>query len=236
MKRKSALLLAFFIFSLSHAFAHALWIETAASGQKGHVQEVKIYFGEYESNAPDSAKTWFSNLKDFSLLLTAPDGTVSVLKTAPGVLHYASSFIPEQDGQYTLSIVHEVKTIYENAKIEYYAFARVTVGTPVKAKTSFPARALLTISPEQALLKAGQWTAVQVNYHKKPFAKQKITVISPAGKAAPETGQDGKFILNAGQKGNYFLEAFAEEPTPGKLDGNAYEKVWHVATYFIAAG
>lgn len=232
MKTKISLLLLLIAFSVSSAFAHALWIETSSTGKKGQAQEVKVFFGEYESKEPDSAKKWFSNLKEFSLVLTAPNGTTKVLTATPDVLFFKTSFTPDQDGTYKLSIVHEVADVYEHAKIEYYAFADVAVGN-AKNNLSFPSNAALTIRPEKASLKAGETTTHELVYNKAPFAKQKVSIINPDWtKQEAETDAAGKYTFKAAQKGNYFLEAFTEDKTPGTLHDKSYDKVWHLVTYF----
>lgn len=234
--KKISLFIVLFVLSIGSTFAHALWIETASTGKKGQAQEVKIFFGEYEGNETDSVAKWFSNLKDFNLVLTAPNGTRQVLKASPEVLFYKATFTPDQDGTYTLSIVHEVKTIYEHAKIEYYAFAHVAVGTAPRINKTYPANALFTIQPAQAVNKVGTSVAHQVIYNKTPFAAQKLAIIDPKRKKQESlTSTDGQFDFKPLQKGNYFLEAFKEDATPGELDGNKYEKVWHVLTYFTQA-
>lgn len=231
MKTKISLLALFLAFSISNVFAHALWIETSATGKKGQPQDVKVFFGEYEHNEPDTAAKWFSNLKDFKLVLTAPNGTTKVLTASPDVLFYKASFTPDQDGTYKLSIVHEVAAVYEKAKIEYYAFADVAVGTS-KINTVFPADAALTIRPDKHALKVGETAVHEVIYNKTPFANQKLTVVGPDKKGQPTaTDAQGKFNFKPAAKGNYFLEAFTEDKTPGKLNGKDYEKTWHLVTY-----
>jgi len=231
MKIKITLFIAFFVFSISNTFAHALWIETTATGKKGQLQEVKIFFGEYEGNEPDSAKNWFSNLKEFTISVTAPNGTVKILKTTPDALFYKTSFTPDQDGVYILSVIHEVAAIYEHAKIEYYAFANVAVGKS-KINTAYPANAIFTIQPSKPTFKTGQEFTHQVVFNKTPFAKKKITVIDPSRKKhEPETDTNGNLTFKPAQKGAHFIEAFNEGQTPGILNGSAYEKVWHVVTY-----
>lgn len=231
MKTKISLLAMLLVFSISSAFAHALWIETASTGKKGQAQEVKIFFGEYEANEPDSAAKWFSNLKQFSLVLTAPNGSTKVLTTAPDVHFFKTSFTPDEDGTYKLSIVHEVSDIYEKAKIEYYAFADVVVGN-AKTNSAYPATAALTIRPEKNVFKVGETSNHQLIYNNAPFAKQKLTIVNPARKAEQtETDATGKFTFKPAEKGNYFFEAFTEDKTAGKLNGKDYEKVWHLVTY-----
>jgi len=231
MKTKLSLLFFFLAFSVSSAFAHALWIETSSKGKKGQAQEVKVFFGEYESNEPDSATKWFSNLKEFSLVLTAPDGKTQILKASPDVHFFKTTFTPDQDGTYKLSIVHEVAAVFEHAKIEYYAFADVSVGNG-KVNSNYPVAAALTVRPDKNALKTGDASVHQVIYNKAPFAKQKLTLVGPDRKAQqPETDADGKFTFKPEQKGNYFIEAFTEDKTPGQLNGKDYEKVWHLVTY-----
>lgn len=128
MKTKLSLLLFLIAFSVTTAFSHALWIETASNGIKGQAQEVKIFFGEYEANEPDSAAKWFSNLKSFKLVLTAPNGSTKVLTASPDVHFFKANFTPDQNGTYKLSVVHEVADVYEKGKLMYYAFADVAVG------------------------------------------------------------------------------------------------------------
>ncbi|WP_406824321.1 DUF4198 domain-containing protein [Pedobacter sp. KACC 23697] len=231
MKTKIALLALSLAFSISNVFAHALWIETASTGKKGQPQEVKVFFGEYESNEPDSAAKWFSNLKEFKLVLTSPNGNTKVLTVSPDLLFYKASFTPDQEGNYKISIVHEVAAIYEKAKIEYYAFADVAVGTS-KINTTFPAGAALTIRPAKHVLKVGETAVHEVIYNNMPFAGQKLTVVGPDKKGKPaETDAQGKFSFTPAAKGNYFMEAFTEDKTPGKLNGKDYEKTWHLVTY-----
>jgi uncharacterized GH25 family protein len=231
MKTKISLLALFLAFSISNVFAHALWIETASIGKKGQPQDVKVFFGEYESNETDTTAKWFSNLKDFKLVLTAPDGTTKILTTSPDVIFYKASFTPDQDGTYKISVVHEVAAVYEKAKIEYYAFADVAVGN-LKINKAFPADATLTIRPDKHTLKVGETAVHEVIYNQKPFANQKLTLVGPDKKGQPaETDAQGKFTFKPATKGNYFLEAFTEDKTPGKLNGQDYEKTWHLVTY-----
>jgi len=232
MKTKLSLLLFFLAFSVTSTFAHALWIETSTTGKKGQPQDVKVFFGEYEENKPDSAAKWFSNLKAFKLVLIAPNGSTKVLTATPEVSFFKTSFTPDQDGTYKLSIVHEVADVFEHAKIEYYAFADVAVGNASKINSAFPEDAWLTIRPEKSSLKTGAISANQLIFKAAPFSKQKLTVVNPDGKKQePETDANGKFNFNVPQNGKYFLEAFTEDKTPGKLNGKDYEKVWHLVTY-----
>lgn len=233
MKTKIILFIALFTISISSAFAHALWIETAKTGKKGVPQTVKVFFGEYESSQPDSAAAWFSNMTKFKLVLTAPNGKTQVLETAADVHFFKATFTPTQDGVYLLSVVHEVADIYENAKIEYYAFAATAIGNATTANLTHPEGAQLAFRAEQAVAKTDGDASFRVSWNKSPFAKKKIAVIDAAKKKQEvETDANGRLVLQSARKGNYFLEAFFEEKAAGTLGSKKFEKVWHVATYF----
>ena len=73
MKKTGFLIIAFLLFGITNVFAHALWIETPSTGKKGVAQEVKIFFGEFSENDITPTDKWFSDLKDFELVLLTPD-------------------------------------------------------------------------------------------------------------------------------------------------------------------
>ncbi|MBB6237080.1 hypothetical protein HDC90_001698 [Pedobacter sp. AK013] len=237
MKTKISLVALFLAFSISNVFAHALWIETSATGKKGQLQEVKVFFGEYESNEPDSAAKWFSNLKDFKLVLTAPNGTTKVLTSTPDVHFFKANFTPEERGFYRLSIVHEVAAIYEHAKIEYYTYANVfvtdgdAIGDGPKYSPLFPANALFTVHLDSAP-ELGKLASPEFVFNKSAFVNQRISMIDPNRKKLElKTDESGKCNFKVEKSGKYFIEAFKEDKTPGKLNGKNYDKVWHLVTY-----
>jgi uncharacterized GH25 family protein len=232
MKTKITLLIALITFSVTSTFAHALWIQTASTGKKGQAQEIKVFFGEYAEKNPDSVAKWFSNLKDFKLTVTAPDGTVQNLVTTADIKNYKATFTPDKDGTYIIAIVHDVAAVYSKAKIQYYAYANINVGKS-KANTNLPTSALLTINPTKPVLKTGDAGAHQVLFNKAAFTDKKVEVITPSyKKEEAKTDAKGNFAFKPAEKGGYFLEAFAEDKTTGQQNGSDYEKVWHVATYY----
>ncbi len=44
--KKTIFIMLGLLFSVSSIFAHALWIETAATGKVGQKQTVKVFYGE----------------------------------------------------------------------------------------------------------------------------------------------------------------------------------------------
>ncbi len=228
---KKILTLLFFVALAATSYGHALWIETTTNGKKGVAQKVKVFFGEYGSKEIDSAAKWYSNLKDFKIVLTAPNGTKQELKTKASVFHYEANFTPTQDGQYTISIVHHVKDLYENAKIDYYALANVFVGKST-LKNQLAKEVALSIQPNKTSFISGQESSFLVKLNQSAFKNQKITIIGPSKKDEPtETDANGVLNFTPKQKGTYFFEAFYEEKKSGSQEGKNYDKIWHVVTY-----
>lgn len=228
---KKILTLLLFVAIAATSYGHALWIETTTNGKKGVAQKVKVFFGEYGSKEIDSAAKWYSNLKEFKLVLTSPNGSKQELKTKAGVFHYEADFTPTQDGQYTLSIVHHVKDLYENAKIDYYALANVFVGK-VALTNQLGKDVTLSIAPNQATFAAGKESSHLVKLEQAAFKGQKLTVVGPEKKSETiETNSNGLLNFTPKQKGTYFLEAFHEEKKSGSQAGKNYDKIWHVVTY-----
>lgn len=228
---KKILTLLLFVAIAATSYGHALWIETPTNGKKGVAQKVKVFFGEYGSKEIDSAAKWYSNLKAFKLVLTSPNGNRQELKTKARSFYYEADFTPTQDGQYTLSIVHHVKHLYENAKIDYYALANVFVGKAM-LNNQLDKDLTLSITPTQATFAAGKESSHLVKLNQNPFKSQKLTVVGPEKKSDTiETNGNGLLNFTPKQKGTYFLEAFHEEKKSGSQAGKNYDKIWHVVTY-----
>ncbi len=222
MKIKFLFLAIAMMLMASGAFAHALWIQTSGTGIKGQPVTVKVFFGEYADKSPDSTAKWFSNLNNFKLTLTTPDGKTQLLNTQADVLNHTATFIPHQDGVYTLSIVHHVADKHKNNRIEYYAFTDVKIG---RAKNA-------SIPPKEALLafKKSKKLSYSLSYKQTAFADKKIEIINPAfEKTRTTTNAKGEINFKPTVKGGYFMTAMEEEKD------NSSEKTWHVATYYTEA-
>lgn len=231
MKQKIGLITLFLCISFS-TFAHAIWIETNATGNKGKQQEVKVFLGEYSSGKPDSLKNWFSNMRDIKLTLTTPDGNSKILSLTPSVDHYATSFIPTEDGVYMLSITHTVADIYGETKIEYYATATVQVNS-----TNFetlPKATLLALKPSNAQYHINQPIGIQVLFEQKPLAAAKVVIDASHGWSKTldtDTYGNSKFIPLT--PGRYMIEAIKNDKVVGSYLGKAYKTISHIVTYCI---
>ncbi|WP_129713840.1 DUF4198 domain-containing protein [Pedobacter sp. SYP-B3415] len=211
-------------------FAHALWIETQSRGVKGQKQDVKIFFGEYAENERDSTAKWFSNMRSFQLALTGPDGKRVILPVTQESGFFSASFTPEKDGQYLLSVMHEVDEVYDGGKLQYYALAEVSVANKSRSKSPF--ETYFHIGGTTGA-KQGQVSTMNLQFNKKAAVEQTITVVAPGARPAElKTGANGSADFKPTAAGPYFFEAVREEKKDGTHLGKPYNKIWHMVTLF----
>ena len=58
MKKALCFIVGVLILGLSNSFAHAIWIETPATGTAGMAQQVNVYFGEFGTEQISKADEW----------------------------------------------------------------------------------------------------------------------------------------------------------------------------------
>ena len=222
--------LAFTVLSTCSLFAHNMWIETTTTGKQGKSQSVKVFLGGYGENERDSTKNWFSNTKEFTIWLIEPNGTKKQLTTKAEAIYFESSFTPDKEGVYTLSIGHEVAEVYGTTRYYYVATAQVKVGASTLGQTNLSAATDLCIqtskvptTPKPATLK--------FTYKGKDLDKTRASVGSPAGWAKAFETSNGTITFDALWSGLYIAEAFYTEDQAGSLNGKDYKKTMFVGTY-----
>jgi len=235
MRLKSMILAAGIILCMAKAGAHATWIETNATGTKGIAQEVKIFFGEFSEKSISPAAHWFSDLKDFELLLIAPDKSETRLSSVMNTSYYAATFTPAADGVYTLILHHTVKDTYMNMKIDYNSSATVVVGNAVKGNDAAYNKNMVSIFSDSAFA-ATQNAPIKFCsfYDGKPAAKQKMKIVAPNGwEKEIYSNTKGETVFTALWQGQYMIEYAYVEKTPGLHNGQKYDEVWKIATYLV---
>lgn len=218
-------------FSSTQLFAHALWIETAATGKIGQKQTVKVFYGEYAANERENIDKWYSDVKEFSLWLVGPDQKKTQLTVAAvGDNSFEASFTPEQNGSYALLVSHEAKELGGTTKYHFLASAHVAVGKAASAAQNTNA---LRLHAENA-----QGTKVNKPVQLKAFlndaaAKGKtVSVFSPSGWSKElHTNDNGDVEFIALWPGRYVIEVSDFDKTPGQHHGKDYKAVWKGATY-----
>lgn len=214
-------------------FAHALWIETKATGTKGKPQEISVYFGEFSDNDITKADKWFSNLKDFTLVVISPSKKEIKLKSTALENKYQAFFTPEENGVYTVVMQHTVKDVYGTMKLDYNSSANVVVGNKSAGNEAAANPNKIAVFTENAslLTKNTKVTAV-ATYNAAVAKKQKVKVIAPNGwEKELWTNENGEFSFTPIWAGNYMVEFSQTEKASGEHNGKNYTEIWKMATY-----
>ncbi|MFA9191363.1 hypothetical protein AAGV28_08290 [Flavobacterium sp. FZUC8N2.13] len=214
-------------------FAHALWIETKAMGTKGKPQEISIYFGEFSENDITKADKWFSDLKDFTLVVISPSKKEIKLKSTALEDKYQSFFTPEEEGVYTVVMQHTVKDVYGTMKLDYNSSATIVVGNKSIGNVATANPNKISVFPENAssVTKNTKVTAI-ASYNAAVAKEQKVKVIAPNGwEKELWTNENGEFSFTPIGSGNYMIEFSQTEKSAGEHNGKKYDEIWKMATY-----
>lgn len=222
------------LFSTS-SFAHALWIKTQATGTKGKAQTIDIYFGEFADKDITKTAKWFSDIKDFTLVLITPSKKEIKLTAKALEDQYQAFFTPEEDGVYTLAMHHTVKDVYRTMKLDYNSSATVTVGSGSKGnEATFNTNIISLFSKEVTAAKKNTKIIINALYEGKIAKEQKMKVIAPNGwEKELWSNENGEISFTPLWSGNYMVEFAYTEKTTGEHNGKKYDEIWKMATYFI---
>ena len=239
MKSKTFKLITFaflMLFAAPQLFAHALWIETKATGTKGKAQEISIYFGEFSDNDITKADKWFSDLKDFSLILVSPSKKETKLTSKAFDNKYQAFFTPIEDGVYTIVMQHTVKDVYGTMKLDYNSSATVVVGNKAAGNNITANTNKIAVFSENADAAKKDTKITGVASYEGAIAKEaKIKVIAPNGwEKELWTNDKGEFSFTPIWSGNYMVEYAHTDKASGEHNGKKYDEIWKMATYFIA--
>jgi len=238
MKSNTLKKITFFLFMLvasPQLFAHALWIETKATGTKGKAQEISVYFGEFSDNDITKADKWFSDLKDFSLVVISPSKKEIKLTAKALDNKYQAFFTPDEEGVYTIVMHHKVKDVYGTMVLDYNSSATVTVGNAAKGNEAAANSNIISLFSKDVIT-AKQNTKINVNalYEGKIAKEQKMKVIAPNGwEKELWSNENGEVSFTPIWPGNYMVEFAYTEKASGEHNGKKYDEIWKMATYLI---
>jgi len=239
MKSHSLKKLSFLLLMLVTApslFAHALWIETKATGTKGKAQEISVYFGEFADNDITKADKWFSDLKDFTLVLVSPSKKETKLTSKALENKYQAFFTPDEDGVYTIVMHHKVKDVYGTMILDYNSSATVVVGNKTAGNYATANNNVIGVFSENAdIAKKNVKINVFALYEGVSAKEQKVKVIAPNGwEKELWTNDKGEISFTPIWSGNYMVEFAYTEKASGDHNGKKYDEIWKMATYLIA--
>lgn len=211
--------------------AHALWIESSPFAVKNKVHDIKIYYGEYASNEIEPIDKWYSDVTDFEIFVTTPSQRKVALTKNPAQDHFQSSFVPEEDGVYMISIVHAAKDLGGATKYEFSSIALVSVGprsTQVLNKVPF----CIQIQPK--IFQKGEVVDALVLQNGIPVRQGELLVMSQEGwSKAFKTDDYGRVRFPVIWLGQYVLEASVSIEEEGQWYDKPFKKTWFGTTTSI---
>ena len=219
----------------AQSFAHALWIETKATGTKGKAQEINVYFGEFSDKDITKTAKWFSDIKDFSLVVISPSKKEIKLTSTALEDKYQAFFTPDEEGIYTVVMHHTVKDVYGTMKLDYNSSATVTVGNNSKENVGLANPNVISLlSTEATAAKKDAKITVNALYEGKIAKSQKMKVIAPNGWEKELWSDDkGAISFTPIWSGDYMVEFAYTEKNTGEHNGKKFDEVWKMATYLI---
>lgn len=230
MNIKSFYTLLLCLVSFQFASAHALWIETQSNGKLNQKHTVKVFYGEYAEGLVDPIDKWYSDVKDFDLILIAPDGSKKTLEKTAASDHFEASFVPTENGSYVLSVVKAAKEAYETMKFEFSSTAFVQVGNGSNKINTLPFHVESTVKNP----KVGSNLEVLVLENGQAENEREVIVMGPEGWTKTlHTDNQGKASFKPLVKGKYIIEASRIDEKVEDWHGQKIEKIWKGSTYSI---
>lgn len=216
-------------------FAHALWLDTKATAVKGKSHEISIYFGEFSDNDITKSKEWFSDLKDFTLVLISPSKKETILTTKALETKYQAYFSPDEEGVYTVILHHKVKDVYGTMVLDYNSSASIVVGNKTSGNNASQNKNSIAVFCENFdMAKSNAKINLLALYEGLPAKEQKVKVIAPNGwEKELWTNTNGEISFTPLWSGNYMIEFAYTEKTSGDHNGKKYDEIWKMATYKI---
>ncbi|MHA7865029.1 DUF4198 domain-containing protein [Flagellimonas marinaquae] len=235
--KKLIVTILFIAFPLLSASAHYLWIETNDSGTKGQAQEVRVHYGEYTYGVIEKVEgEAFPAVANFTLWVIAPNGTRIELVTKAMEDHYLASFIPSQNGVYTVALNNNEIDVIDYTqydfgifKTHYHSTAKVRVGADGETQVANPEGIVV-----KELEQDGEETKLQVWYKGQPLANNELKVyVADLWSKTLYTDDNGEVSFALPWETKYIVETTTKEEIPGTYNGKEYEFIWHCATYCI---
>ncbi len=244
IKMKKNILALLLLLASSPIFAHYMWIETVPTGKLNKEHQIKVRFGEYTYGVLEKVDgDAFKGVSEFTVWIIAPNGQKKELTLTPGADFYAGTFVPSENGTYTVVLDNKNMKVLDYTeydfgifKPQYHAKARIVVGeTIAPLATSNPEGIEIVDLTDKTYAKADE-VVLQLLYKGKPLAKNELSVYqADMWSKKLTTDEEGKVSFKLPWNTQYTVEATYNEEVPGNFKGLDYGFVWHCATYCIPA-
>ncbi|MEQ9302492.1 MAG: DUF4198 domain-containing protein [Marinoscillum sp.] len=223
--------------------AHYMWIQTSESGQLNKSHEVKVFFGEYTYGViEDPQGENFDKVKDFRLWVVSPSGKKSQIETLVAKDAYIGQFTPSEKGTYTVVLNNDEIDVIDYTqydfgifKSHYHSTAKVVIGEDPGATIGTNETGMVVINSTQNAMAIDEEVTLKVLYKGQAVEKGQEVVVYVEDMWSKTLHADAngevKFMLP--WKTTYTVETTKKEEVPGTYNGEAYEFIWHCATYSI---
>jgi uncharacterized GH25 family protein len=230
------------LFISSSSFAHYMWLETVAVGERGKAHTVNVYFGEYTYGVIEDPKGEnFEGVKHFNLWAIAPSGTKIPIETSIKANAFEGSFIPTEDGTYTVVLNNDEIDVIDYSqydfgifKTHYHSTAKVVVGNRNFNTAADNKAGLVIVNTSEETAAKDATVSLQVRYKDQPIAAQEVTIfVADLWSKKLMTDEEGRITFTLPWKTKYTFETTKKDEVPGIYREVDYEFVWHCATYCI---
>lgn len=222
------------VFTSSHLFAHALWMETNEVGTKNSPHEVSIFYGEYAHGIKEHTADWYSDVTQLEIWLISPDNKKTKLTPEKKESSLVTTFTPTQEGMYTLTITHQAKDLGGDYVYQFNTAAHVRVGKTTDATASLDHEIYVFLDTKNTNKKAESVKGTVFINGKAAPKNTTIEIASPTGWVKEvKTTDEGTFEFSPLELGLYFLEASYTEDKTGEHHGKPYNHIWKCATQLV---
>lgn len=208
--------------------AHAIWLESVATGNKGKAQQVRVYYGEYATGEIEKTADWYSDLRSLEVFLLKPDQSVEKLSLTDKGDHFEASFTPTADGNYLVYTSHPTKDLGGQMRYEFTSQIAVQVGAAADISAGkLPYQLLAPVKKHRT----GGKVSLFLKKDGQPLADQDVLVMSSSGWSKTyKTNAQGEIIVDALWAGTYVAEYSHMEKVSGTWHGKEYTSTWQGIT------
>jgi uncharacterized GH25 family protein len=229
--RKIVLLMVISLALTLSASAHYIWIELVPVSTPGKLQEVKIYYGEYNEGVREVKGGRLEELDGIVAWVIDPDGSKTKLPISIEDKYFKTSFTPDKEGSYRIIAVNTVRQVVDWSKSDI-GIVKPTYCT-TKEFSIGKSSALQNASGESDLIiaRADAKNSFLVSFKGQPLVNAKVFFHAPNEWSKElSTDKNGIATFNPLWNGLYIIECIYPEKSPGNFQGKDYQLIRHRAT------
>jgi hypothetical protein len=236
------------------ALAHFLWVEVEPRWELGRNGEIHVYFGEPHEFLREEAGGRLDQHDGLRAWVIGPKGTKTEVAVKKEINRFVGAFAPTAPGRHQVLVTspnHSVVDLtrygrgvvkpFFSARAQFLVFDRGRLSEREEEVREFAPLDLVPVTRALDPLKgtivsrAGSEVVVRAILDGRPLAGRRVNALAPNGwlKELPATDSWGVTSFSPPWPGRYVLVILAEDRTPGRFHGKAYEVLEHRASLSI---